>query len=613
MRYPLTALAAIGLFVPALAEEPRVDLREYKTVATAKSTTIKQLSGLPKQPAHLGVYTEPDTAAVRVAAIEPASPADLGGMRVGDRIVAVEGRSTPTVDAFRSAVTALVDGDRAILTVDRDGKSVAVKVALAATSRPMTVLPRAVLGVQMTAADNGVKIENVNVGEPADRAGIRAGDVIARINRADVTSQDKLREILGGYLPGDTVTVVLKRAGQQISVECKLAADRSSDRALGIDQLSGNELPTLTNWDMRRPGTWTKPSYRLAVIVIAYPNQPVSEKIDRAEWDRAFFSTGTYTGKNATGQTVYGSMNDYYREISSGKFKVTGKVFEPISVSKQRNDYTQTSNRSAMLTEALDLLLVREGNDALKDFDGLHFIYAGSRLQTQRGGIFWPHRANLIYRNQRWAYFICPEGGDRMSSISVASHEFGHMLGLPDLYSRPETPGIEGLGIWCTMSTGHGRDGKPLHFSAWCKEQMGWLKPCIIDPSVKQKLILSPINGSADECFKVLLRPDGSEYLLLENRVKKGFDRDLPAEGLLIWRVVDGKPVLEESHGITTSDGPSRYLGSVPYPSPSNSAFTPYTTPSSKPAKVGGLPVHITNIRRLPDGRIIFQIGYEYL
>jgi hypothetical protein len=99
----------------------------------------------------------------------------------------------------------------------------------------------------------------------------------------------------------------------------------------------------------------------------------------------------------------------------------------------------------------------------------------------------------------------------------------------------------------------------------------------------------------------------------LENRVKKGFDRDLPAEGLLIWRILDGKPILEESHGITTTDGPSRYLGSVPYPSPSNSAFTPYTTPSSKPAKVGGLPVHITNIRRLLDGRIIFQIGYEYL
>ena len=57
---------------------------------------------------------------------------------------------------------------------------------------------------------------------------------------------------------------------------------------MGIDRLSGNELPTLANWDMRRPGTWTKPNYRLAVIVIAYPNQPVNEKIDRGMGSRVF-------------------------------------------------------------------------------------------------------------------------------------------------------------------------------------------------------------------------------------------------------------------------------------------------------------------------------------
>jgi hypothetical protein len=95
--------------------------------------------------------------------------------------------------------------------------------------------------------------------------------------------------------------------------------------------------------------------------------------------------------------------------------------------------------------------------------------------------------------------------------------------------------------------------------------------------------------------------------------VKKGFDRELPGEGLLIWRVVDGRPVLEESHGITGPDGSRKFLGAVPYPSPSNRSFTPDTIPSSKPSRSGGWPVHITDIRRLEDGRITFQIGYEYL
>jgi hypothetical protein len=49
----------------------------------------------------------------------------------------------------------------------------------------------------------------------------------------------------------------------------------------------------------------------------------------------------------------------------------------------------------------------------------------------------------------------------------------------------------------------------------------------------------------------------------------------------------------------------------VPYPSPANNAFTPYTTPSSRSLR-GGLPVYLSEIRQLPDGRIAFQIGYGY-
>jgi hypothetical protein len=141
---------------------------------------------------------------------------------------------------------------------------------------------------------------------------------------------------------------------------------------------------------------------------------------------------------------------------------------------------------------------------------------------------------------------------------------------------------------------------------------MGWLKPTVIDPTVPQKLILGPVEGSSKECFKILVRPDGSEYFLLENRRKTGFDQGLPGEGLLIWRVVKDRPILEESHGIEGPSGPTLYLESVPYPSPANHAFTPETTPSSRSPLGGGLPVEITRIQRLDDGRISFQIGYEY-
>ena len=327
------------------------------------------------------------------------------------------------------------------------------------------------------------------------------------------------------------------------------------------------------------------------------------------------FSTGTYTGTNATGQTVFGSLRDYYLEQSCGRLRVDGRVFPWVEMSKKRGDYSQAAGASAktpFLTEALDLVLKREGEKALQDFDGVVFIYAGDRYpNVNRASLYWPHRATFKHKGRTWSYFICAEGGRRMGNISVYCHEFGHMLGLPDLYARPENPGSEGLGNWCAMSN-QNPYGRPQHFGAWAKEQLGWLHPAVIDPTVKQKLVLAPVEGTTNECFKVLIRPDGSEYLLLENRRKTGFDDSLPGEGLLIWRVVGNRVILEESHGVEGPSGPRVFLPLVPYPSVANDAYTPYTTPSSRSMLGGGLPVHLTNIRRHPDGRITFHIGYEY-
>ena len=76
--------------------------------------------------------------------------------------------------------------------------------------------------------------------------------------------------------------------------------------------------------------------------------------------------------------------------------------------------------------------------------------------------------------------------------------------------------------------------------------------------------------------------------------------------------IVRGRPILEESHGVGGPRGPGTAPGLVPFPSTSNDAFTPFTVPSSRAQLGDGLPVQITNIRRLPDGRITFFIGYEF-
>src|SRR6185436_13037695 len=320
---------------------------------------------------------------------------------------------------------------------------------------------------------------------------------------------------------------------------------------------------------------WSKGVYHLAVICIEYPDQKHNAKITSKAWEDSLFSTGTYTDTSVTGQKVYGSVNDLYLEQSYGKLKVQGKVFDFVEVSKKRADYA-TGNKGALLNEATEKLLVREGKDALAAFDGVFFLFAGARFTVPRGSLYWPHRSSFTHAGKRWPYFICPEGGDKMANISVFAHEFGHMVGLPDLYARPENPGMEGLGNWSLMSN-QIANGRPQHFCAWSKEKMGWIQPALIDPAVKQKLILAPIQDSPKECFKVLIQRDASEYLLLENRAKKGFDKGLPGEGLLIWRVVRNRPQLEESHGVEGRAGPASFPTAVPYPSAANDAYTPYT------------------------------------
>ncbi len=467
------------------------------------------------------------------------------------------------------------------------------------------------LGIVVGEKAGKAVIDAVAPESPAETAGLKEGDIVVKIGNETVANAAWLRDALRSKLAGDSVAFTVSRGGKESTVTAKL---RETTKPMTVDDRPAGKGGL--GWDDRLPRAWRKPTYNLAIIGVEYPDLKHNAKITDKDWEDSMFSLGTYKGKNATGQDVFGSMNDYYKELSYGTFKIEGKFVGWYEVSKKRLDYssgsgTSSGEKKALLTEALELFTKKNGKDALKEYDGVFFLYAGARVQTTRGGLYWPHRANVSFGGRSLPYFIVQEGGNTMNDISVFCHEFGHMLGLPDLYARPELPGSEGVWQWCAMSNQIG-GGRPQHFCAWSKEVLGWIKPTVIDPKVKQKLILAPIETDPTQCFKIKVRPDGSEYFLLEVRKKIGWDDRLPGEGLLVWRVVNNKPVLEESHGVEGARGPTVFLGSVPFPSSSNDSFTPYTIPSSKSQLGGGASVYITNIRRLPDGRVTFHIGYEF-
>ncbi len=589
-----------------LAAEPKPlsppNLVDYRTVANAVTAKLVAGSGRTGQTGYLGVAVIRDgEGQLVVEDVQIDSPAARAGIKRGDLVLRVGQRRVKTPDEFREFLQTHGAGDSVQLTLKRNEKETVVTATLIALSRPMTARDqRALLGVELgdPVAGKGVLVEQVVPGSGAAKAGLKVGDHLAKVNGEELPHRGRLDGLLEGKKPGDVVTLTVRRDGKD--AELKATLSERSDRGRG----------------RRAQGetTWRRDTLRLAGICIEFSDVKHNAKMPLKEWQEALFSQEVFKDReNSQGEKVHGSLSDYCREVSGGKLQLSGKLFDWVTVSKKRDEYQQgsgTMNKSALLNEALDKVLAREGKGAFQDIDGFLFLYAGDRIQTNRGALYYPHAGTVFHQGKRLPYLLGSEGGAKLR-IGAFVKELGELLGLPDLAARPENPGSEGLGAWCCMSNPLATT-RPQHFSAWAKEKLGWIKPVVIDPTVKQKLILAPIEDSPDECFKVLVRPDSSEYFLLENRRKKGFDSDLPGEGLLIWRVVGDRPILEESHGIEGPSGPLVQLTAVPYPSPANNAFTPETTPSSRSPLGGGLPVRLTEIRRLPDGRITFHIGYQY-
>ena len=131
-------------------------------------------------------------------------------------------------------------------------------------------------------------------------------------------------------------------------------------------------------------------------------------------------------------------------------------------------------------------------------------------------------------------------------AAGAMSHEYGHLLGLPDLYNTaylqtPHAPPEEdsaGIGAWGLMGWGAlGWEGTPgpNSFSAFSRLRLGWareLAPEGLDDRVELEQV-----GAAGQVCRVPL--SAREYLLLEYRRRSStyYDRGIPAEGLLVWHV----------------------------------------------------------------------------
>jgi putative serine protease PepD len=71
------------------------------------------------------------------------------------------------------------------------------------------------VGVQDAEAGTGALVINVNPGGPADKAGIKNGDVITKIDDRRIPDSDALVAAVRSHKPGDTLTMVLSSGGSK--------------------------------------------------------------------------------------------------------------------------------------------------------------------------------------------------------------------------------------------------------------------------------------------------------------------------------------------------------------------------------------------------------------
>jgi predicted metalloprotease with PDZ domain len=105
-----------------------------------------------------------------------------------------------------------------------------------AQAQPPSPAPRAVLGAmlrELSAQDaqtlgtkgvQGAFVQSIVPNGPAERAGLRAGDIIVSVNRQAVASGAHLVQVIGNRSPGDLVELVVLRSGRRQTISVTLAA-----------------------------------------------------------------------------------------------------------------------------------------------------------------------------------------------------------------------------------------------------------------------------------------------------------------------------------------------------------------------------------------------------
>ena len=309
-------------------------------------------------------------------------------------------------------------------------------------------------------------------------------------------------------------------------------------------------------------------------------------KFQSAHTSQAFSDMLNKRGYNDNG--AIGSAFDYFSDNSGGLFDVTFDVFGPVTLSQPMAYYGSDGDKRSVLAliEACQQLdssvdFTRYDSDGDGVVDNVFFFYAGyNEADGGPADSIWPYAfdvpsavSNLKDKSISYTFdgktlgaYACTSElfgntGSTMAGIGTFCHEFGHVLGLPDMYDTNTRLGID-MVCFSLMAVGNDNDNgrRPPYLTAVEKEILGW--------GGTQMLLTEPgeytLAAVQNNVAYILPTDTPDEYFVLECRsnekwdsgLGKRFDSD-PAlvAGLLIYHVDKS-----DSHYIAGANVPAGFI-----------------------------------------------------